>query len=103
MQTRRVSRKMQSEHIASLGSVDDEVSVRERLVFWAKLPERFAGLGNRVGPDDQAKVYDHGPHFGSTKLFRAPDHVHNYEYFGRLLFSMIFKHVGFARYFFYLL
>jgi hypothetical protein len=27
------------------------VSVRERLAFWAKL------LGNRVGPDDQAKVY----------------------------------------------
>jgi hypothetical protein len=48
---------MQSEHIASLGSVDAEVSVRERLAFWAKLPERLARLGNRVGPDDQAKVY----------------------------------------------
>ena len=57
MQTRRVSGKMQSEHIASLGSVDAEVSVRERLAFWAKLPERLARLGNRVGPDDQAKVY----------------------------------------------
>ena len=56
MQTRRVSGKMQSEHIASLGSVDAEVSVRERLAFWAKLPERLARLGNRVGPDDQAKV-----------------------------------------------
>ena len=57
MQTRRVSGKMQTEHIASFGSVDAEVSVRERLAFWAKLPERFARLGNRVGPDDQAKVY----------------------------------------------
>jgi hypothetical protein len=57
MQTRRVSGKMQSEHIASLGSVDAAVSVRERLAFWAKLPERLARLGNRVGPDDQAKVY----------------------------------------------
>ena len=57
MQTRRVSGKMQSEHIASLGSVDAEVSVRERLAFWAKLPERLARLGNRVGPDDQPKVY----------------------------------------------
>ena len=57
MQTRRVSGKMRSEHIASLGSVDAEVSVRERLAFWAKLPERLARLGNRVGPDDQAKVY----------------------------------------------
>jgi hypothetical protein len=57
MQTRRVSGKMQSEHIASLGSVDAEVSVRERLAFWAKLPERLARLGNSVGPDDQPKVY----------------------------------------------
>jgi hypothetical protein len=57
MQNRRVSGKMQSEHIASLGSVDAAVSVRERLAFWAKLPERLARLGNRVGPDDQAKVY----------------------------------------------
>jgi hypothetical protein len=57
MQTRRVSGKMQSEHIASLGSVDAEVSVRERLAFWAKLPERLARLANRVGHDDQAKVY----------------------------------------------
>ena len=57
MQTRRVSGKMQSEHIASLGWVDAEVSVRERLAFWAKLPERLARLGSRVGPDDQPKVY----------------------------------------------
>jgi hypothetical protein len=57
MQTQRVSGRMQSEHIASLGSVDAEVSVRERLAFWAKLPERLARLANRVGPDDQAKVY----------------------------------------------
>ena len=33
------------------------MSVRERLAFWAKLLERLARLGNRVGPDDQAKVY----------------------------------------------
>jgi hypothetical protein len=57
MQTRRVSGKMRSEHIASLGSVDAEVSVRERLAFWAKLPERLARLANRVGPDEHAKIY----------------------------------------------
>jgi hypothetical protein len=57
MQTRRVSGKMRSEHIASLGSVDAELSVRQRLAFWAKLPERLARLANRVGPDDQAKIY----------------------------------------------
>ena len=34
-----------------------QVSVRERLAFWAKLPERLARLGNRVGPDEHAKVY----------------------------------------------
>ena len=52
-----VALKMQSEHIASLGSVDVEISVRERLAFWAKLPERLARLGNRVGSDDLPKVY----------------------------------------------
>ena len=57
MQTRRGSEKMHSEHIASLGSVDADVSVHGRLAFWAKLPGRLARLGNRVGPDDQAKVY----------------------------------------------
>jgi hypothetical protein len=56
MQTRRVAGKMQSEHIASLGTVDADVSVRERIAFWAKLPERLARLGNRVGPDDRDKI-----------------------------------------------
>jgi hypothetical protein len=40
MQTRRVAGKICNEHIASLGSVDADVSVRERLAFWAKLPNR---------------------------------------------------------------
>ena len=57
MQTRRVAGKVRSEHVASLGSVDADVSVRERLAFWAKLPERLARLGNRVGPDEHAKIY----------------------------------------------
>ena len=57
MQTRRVDGKVRSEHIASLGSVDADVSVRERLAFWAKLPERLARLGNRVGPEEHAKIY----------------------------------------------
>ena len=36
---------------------DADASVRERLAFWAKLPERLARLGNRVGPDEPAKTY----------------------------------------------
>ena len=56
MHTRRVAGKMQSEHIASLGSVDADVSVRERLAFWIEIEERLARLGNRVGPDDRDKI-----------------------------------------------
>ena len=55
MQTRRVDGKVRSEHIASLGSVDADVSVRARIAFWAKLPERLARLANRVGPDEHGK------------------------------------------------
>jgi hypothetical protein len=47
IQTRRVAGKMHTEHIASLGSVDADVSIRERLAFWSKLPDRLARLGNR--------------------------------------------------------
>jgi hypothetical protein len=57
MQTRRVSGKICNEHIASLGSVGADVSVRERLAFWAKLPERLARLGNRVHPNEHGKIY----------------------------------------------
>ncbi len=57
MQTRRVAGKVRNEHVASLGSVDADVSVRERLAYWAKLPDRLARLGNRVSPDDHAKIF----------------------------------------------
>jgi hypothetical protein len=57
MQTRRVAGKVCNEHIASLGSVDADVSVRERLAFWAKLPDRLARLGNRVGNEEHPKIY----------------------------------------------
>ncbi len=48
---------MLTEHIGALGSVDAAVSVRERLAFWAKLPERLARLANRVGSEEHAKIY----------------------------------------------
>jgi hypothetical protein len=57
MQTRRVDGKVRSEHIASLGSVDADLSVRERLAFWAKLPGRLARLANRIGSEEHAKIY----------------------------------------------
>jgi hypothetical protein len=57
VQNRRAHGRVQAEHIAALGSVDVALSVRERFAFWAKLPERLARLGNRVGPNDQEKFY----------------------------------------------
>jgi hypothetical protein len=58
IQTRRVAGKVRSEHVAALGSVDADVSVRERLAFWVALPGRFGRLGNRLGSDDHAKIYE---------------------------------------------
>jgi hypothetical protein len=46
-----------AEHIGALGSVDAEVSVRSRLAFWAKLPQRLAALGNRLGAYEHPKIY----------------------------------------------
>jgi hypothetical protein len=57
MQTRRVAGKVKTEHIASLGSVDADVSVRDRIDFWSKIPERLARLANRVGPEEQGAIY----------------------------------------------
>jgi hypothetical protein len=57
VESKRRDGKMVAEHIGGLGSVDSDLSVRERLTFWAKLPARLAKLGNRVGPDDHAKIY----------------------------------------------
>ena len=70
MHTRRVAGKMDSEHIASLGSVDADVSVRERLAFWIEIEERLARLGNRVGPDDRDKII---AALGARIPFLTPD------------------------------
>jgi hypothetical protein len=56
-QSRRAAGKVQAEHIGALGSVDASVSVRSRLAFWAKLPQRLAALGNRLGSDEHPKIY----------------------------------------------
>jgi hypothetical protein len=44
-------------HVGALGSVDADLSVRERLAFWAKLPQRLDALGNRVAADQYPKLY----------------------------------------------
>jgi hypothetical protein len=58
VETRRVGGKIVAGHIGALGSVDAAVSVRDRLAFWAKLPERLARLANRVGAGDLTKIYE---------------------------------------------
>ena len=57
VQSRRAAGKVHAEHIGALGSVDADVSVRSRLAFWAKLPQRLAALGNRLGADEHPKIY----------------------------------------------
>jgi hypothetical protein len=52
MQSRRVGGKPRSEHIASLGSVDVDLSLRGRLAFWSELTDRLA----RLGPEDHDKI-----------------------------------------------
>jgi hypothetical protein len=48
-ETRRVAGKVRQEHIAGLGSVGVPPTVADRLVFWRKVEDRLAKLGNRVG------------------------------------------------------
>jgi hypothetical protein len=56
VQGRRADGKVHAEHIGALGSVDAEVSVRSRVAFWAKIHDRLAALGNRIGADEHAKI-----------------------------------------------
>jgi hypothetical protein len=42
IETRRDGGKVRHEHIASFGAVDVPPSIRQRLAFWARLPERLA-------------------------------------------------------------
>jgi hypothetical protein len=57
IETRRVAGKVCHEHIASFGAVDVPPSIRERLAFWARLPERLARLANLIDGDAQGKIY----------------------------------------------
>jgi hypothetical protein len=57
IETRRVAGKVRHEHIASFGAVDAPPSIRERLAFWARLPERLARLANLIDGDAESKIY----------------------------------------------
>ena len=56
VQSRRAAGKVHAEHIGALGSVDAALSVRGRVAFWAKVHDRLAALGNRVGDDEHPKI-----------------------------------------------
>jgi hypothetical protein len=49
-------RKVQTEHVGTLGSVDAGVSLRERVAFWARLPQRLAALDNRISADEHPAI-----------------------------------------------
>ena len=55
VQNRRVGGKVQAEHVGALGSVDTAVSVRERLAFWAKLPNASAASTTVSAPTSTAR------------------------------------------------
>lgn len=57
IQSHRIDGKVRHEHVAMLGTVDAPPSVAERLVFWQRLHERMAKLGNRIDAATQAKLY----------------------------------------------
>lgn len=56
VQSRRAAGKVHAEHIGALGSIDAEISLRSRVAFWAKIHDRLAALGNRIGANEHAKI-----------------------------------------------
>jgi hypothetical protein len=62
VETRRVGRKIVSEHIARLGSaaLPEPINAAERILFWRDLKERWRDLigrkGNRITADDRKKA-----------------------------------------------
>ena len=56
VETRRVAGKVVAKHLRGLGSVDADLSVRERGIFWAKLPEQLDRIGDWIGPTECEKI-----------------------------------------------
>jgi hypothetical protein len=56
IETRRIEGKVQHEHVAGFGSIDDPPTVKDRVHFWRRLHERLGQLSNRLDAAAQAKV-----------------------------------------------
>ena len=62
VESRRVDGKVRHEHIASLGSIPQTMTVAERREFWRRLDMRLAALGNRIDLDAaRALIAAHAP------------------------------------------
>lgn len=57
LQATRSGGKVRNEHIASFGSIEVPQTVEARLVFWQRLHDRLAKLGNRLDAAAQAKLF----------------------------------------------
>jgi hypothetical protein len=55
-ESRRIGGKPRCEHIASLGSIAEPMTVAGRVEFYRRASERFARLANRIGADDKKKI-----------------------------------------------
>src|SRR5580693_8205841 len=51
VETRRVTGRVQHEHVGSLGSIPVATTIADRVAFWTKAHERIAAVANRIGPD----------------------------------------------------
>ena len=56
IETRRVEGKVRHEHIASLGTIDADLSIASRVAFWQQLHHRLDRLANRLDTVAYAKV-----------------------------------------------
>lgn len=60
IEPRRVEGKVRPEHVASRGSIPVEMSIDDRVAFWASLHQRLGRLSNRLDATAQAKLLGEG-------------------------------------------
>lgn len=54
--TRRIDGRVRQEHVASLGSVPPDQSVKDRAAFWAQVHPRMSRLDNRLDAAARARI-----------------------------------------------